>query len=350
MSGIRIDQTATLLRDGTVLVAGGSFGEGPYATLASAELYDPKSGEWTATGSMVEDRQGHTATLLDDGTVLVVGGTSELGQQGTQYRATAELFDPVTRAWRLTTPMNSARAGHTATLLADGTVLVAGGSRIDNSEWELLASAEIYNPRTATWTPVQPMAEGRQGHTATRLIGGTVLVAGGIKLNGASARSATVYDPGSRTWSNVGLMITGRNGHVATLLGDATVLVVGGQSDLGPEASAEVYQPTTRSWTRIDSMAAKRSDGTATLLQDGRVLVVGGYGTAGYGIGASTTPSAEIYDPRDSNWTSTASMPQGRRGHEAILLINGNVLVEGGNWSGDGLPSVTFLYDPDGGP
>ncbi|MEX0709986.1 MAG: kelch repeat-containing protein [Chloroflexota bacterium] len=120
------------------------------------------------------------------------------------------------------------------------------------------------------------------------------------------------------------------------------MLVVGGESDIGPQASAEVYRPSTNSWVRVASMGESRVFATATLLQDGTVLVAGGYGI---------TASAEVYDPANGRWAATAPMLQGRAGHTATLLTNGEVLVSGGDWSGGpGLPVVTFLYDPDGGP
>jgi len=331
-------QTATLLGDGTVLVAGGQ--NQPHVTKASAELYHPMSGEWTITGEMGEDRYYHSATRLDDGTVLIAGGIGISGADTTPDLATAELFDPMTGSWRATSPMNAARAGQTATLLDDGTVLVAGGFAPDGG---FLASAEIYDPRAATWTAVAPMADRRSGHTATLLEDGTVLVAGGSRAGGSSVAVATLFDPDSRTWSAAGRMGTGRYWHTATLLGDGTVLVAGGLSDIGPQASAEIYQPSTKSWVAVASMAEPRPWGpTATLLHDGTVLLVGGLNPI--------TGAAEVYDPRNRQWAATARMPQGRSFHTATLLESGEVLVLGGQKEGPGLNTVTFLYDPDGGP
>jgi DNA-binding CsgD family transcriptional regulator/N-acetylneuraminic acid mutarotase len=337
------NHTATLLNDGTVLVAGG---ERSGDTQASAELYHPDSGEWTTTGDMVTDRTAHSATLLRDGTVLVAGGTtrhvsiSDGIVLANADLAAAELFDPRTGEWHATSPMNAARAWHTATLLANGTVVVAGGSADGN----VLASAEIYDPQTATWTSVQQMADGRMNHTATRLNDGTVLVAGGSRANGTSVAIAALYDPESRTWSAAGRMIMGRNWHTATLLEDGTVLVAGGQSDIGPQASAEIYNRSTNSWTSVGSMAEPRTMATATLLHDGTVLVVGGITASG------VSASAEVYEPSNGQWAATAPLLQARARHTATLLTNGDVLVSGGDWSGEGLPQVTFLYDPDGGP
>ena len=299
MSVNRSNATTTLLRDGTVLVAGGGQ-VGPERARSSAELYHPTTGEWTTTGDMSEGRAGHTATLLDDGTVLVAGGEF-IGPEST-YRATAEIFDPKTGTWHPTSPMNAVHYGHTATLLADGTVLIAGGISFDigadpTAGGHYTTVAEIYDPRDSTWTSVASMADGRSEHTATRLKDGTVLVAGGYRTNGTSIGVAVLFHPDSRTWTDAGRMITARHAHTATLLQDGTVLVTGGSGDLGLQASTEVYHPSTKSWTAVGSMAEPRGRGaTATLLRDGTVLVTGGM-------------AIECWRPPKSSTRATASGP-----------------------------------------
>jgi hypothetical protein len=228
---------ATLLQDGRVLVAGGCCdGSGSY--LTAAELYDPGSGTWTATGNMVEVRSDATITLLSDGRVLVAGGQS-FGV------GTAELYDPNTGAWTATASMAAGRIDHTAVLLPDGRVLVAGGYAYDTTgnNGTALASAELYDPSTGTWTTTGSMAEARAGQTATLLSDETVLVAGGqdIRDNAGidSLATAELYDPVSGTWTPTADMVEARYGHLATLLLDGRVLVVGG----GTAASVELYSP-----------------------------------------------------------------------------------------------------------
>ena len=272
MKHARWGHTATLLPDGRVLVAGSFVNSGN--PIASAELYDPASGRWTATGGMTTGRGGHTATLVLDGRVLVVGGGGgDASLEGGPRSATAELYDPASGRWTATASMTVARTGFSATLLADGRVLVAGG---DGG----FAAAEVYDPASGRWTATGSMGEGRFGHTATRLTDGTVLVTGGCACSdpGAGALSSTeLYDPSSGIWTATGSMATARIFHTATLLGGGTVLVVDdGLIDKKP-ASAETYDASSGRWTLTASPARGRFGYTATLLTDGSVLLAGDY-------------------------------------------------------------------------
>ena len=279
----RYEHTATLLPNGTVLVAGGIGFNSP--VLASAELYDPASGTWAATGSLAAARFYHSATLLPNGKVLVAAGVSNEGPSGDL--ASAELYDPASGTWTATGSLGTARRLYTATLLLNGKVLVAGGQ---NGTTAFLASAELYDPASGTWAATGSLATARHFHTATLLPNGKVLVAGGGGSGGALA-IAELFDPASGIWTATNSLATGRYIPGATLLSDGTVLVAGGVDNNGSSlASAELYDPASGTWTATGSLATARVVHTATLLSDGKVLVAAGNDNNG-GILAS----AELY-------------------------------------------------------
>ncbi|AOJ05917.1 hypothetical protein WS71_00190 [Burkholderia mayonis] len=239
---VRSAHTATLLPDGKVLIAGGVDGGGN--ALSSAKLYDPINNGWTAVASMNYARSAHTATLLTNGKVLVAGGA------GISF--SSEVYDPTTNKWTVVASVSPAvveptlsRSAHTATLLPNGKVMIAGG--VDDLGRILpvsLSSAEVYDPANSAWTPVASMNHARSAHTATLLTNGKVLVAGG---RGASLSSAEVYDPANNAWTDIASLNQGRAVYAATLLPDGRVLVEGGHGSagglLGSLSSAEVYIP-----------------------------------------------------------------------------------------------------------
>ena len=308
-----------LLLDGKVLVV---CGNGPGWPLG-VEVYDPMTGTWTATGPMVTPRMQLTATRLLDGRVLAASGEGDPG-----VLASAELYDPATRSWTATGSLETDRYNATATLLPDGQVLVAGGDMFTHFFNPSVATAELYDPSTGSWTATRPMGTARSAHTATRLRDGKVLVAGGTNDNDTLSyglASAELYDPGTGTWTATGDMTQVRTWHTATLLGDGRVLVVGGFGDEGSVRSAELYDPTTGSWTLTGSLSTPRGGFTATLLSDGSVLVAGGMARD---LPASF--SAELYAPDAGTWTHTANLITARAVHTATLLPDGMVLVAGG--------------------
>lgn len=339
----RFSHTATLLRNGKVLVVGGYgpalFGPLP---LSSSELFDPSTETWTNAGTMLAEHAGHTATLLPDGKVLIVGGAYVGFGQTVTVTNTVELYDPVDGTWTATGPLNIERNAHTATLLPNGLVLVAGGYGTNDT----LDSAELYNPSNGTWTLTGALSAARYDHSATLLPNGKVLVAGGIfshfNTNDFLA-TAEIYSPSDGTWTPTVPLNTPRYDHTATLLPGGNVLIAGG---IGTNAfldsislsSTEVYDPTiypaTGMWTNTGAMNVARMEYTATLLPNGDVLVAGGQGI---GIVASS----ELFDPATQAWTMTSSMNAARHGHTSTLLPNGQVLVAGG----DGGENSAELYD-----
>jgi N-acetylneuraminic acid mutarotase len=246
MNTARGQHGATLLQSGEVLVSGGVNSAG---ILTSAELYHPSSRKWTFTGSMHTSRVSHTSTLLQNGQVLVSGGAG--GNDDSTAQTSAELFDLSTGAWSVTGTMHDSRASHTATLLNNGKVLVAGGESAVPGSITTLSSAELYDPSTGTWTRTGSMSASRVFHTATLLGDGEVLVTGGNE-NGdgcTQGASAELCNPTTGKWTVTGSMHTARGNHTATLLPNGQVLVVGGRSSnydgCSITASAELYDPAT---------------------------------------------------------------------------------------------------------
>jgi hypothetical protein len=247
MHDVRFQTAAALLPNGKVLVAGGSTNVSSVVPIRTAELYDPATGTWTYTGSMSQERWEFTLTLLTNGNVMAAGGSGTNGPV-----ASVELYDPATGVWTPTGPLQTPRASQTATLLPNGKVLVAGGTGPDPIQSSthpvdpVLASAELYDPITGTWTPTGSMGQPRQAHTATLLPNGKVLVAGGISFFGSTfPTSAELYDPATEKWSPTIPLVSGRQDHFTTLLPNGKVLVAGGfnSSDTGP--STELFDPAT---------------------------------------------------------------------------------------------------------
>ncbi len=330
--------TATLLPNGKVLVVGGVNGPGDQTASATAELYDPASGTWTATGSLATARYVHTATLLPNGKVLVAAGYND----SSGYLASAELYDPASGTWKKTGSLATARFFPTATLLPNGKVLVTGGY---NDSSPALASAELYDPASGTWTATGSLATARFFQTATLLPNGKVLVAGGNDGNGGPAlASAELYDPASGTWTATGSLATARSLQTATLLSNGRVLIAGGRSSGVRFASSELYDSASGTWTATGNLANARVRQTATLLPNGQVLVTGGVNSSGV-----ATASAELYDPAGANWTATGNLLTARIDHTATLLSNGGVLVAGGNDGSNALASAELYVGDAGG-
>jgi hypothetical protein len=348
MTTARQGHTATLLSTGKVLVVGGSSGT---SALATAELYDRTTGTWAATGSMTGARQLHSATQLNtssnsttSGKVLVAGGLN-----GTTSQNTAQLYSVSAGTWTAAANLNAARHAHTATLLADGRVLVVGGLNGTTT----LQTAALYDPSsgTGTWTatigPIPP--PGLKNHTATLLVTSNNQLNNKVLLVGGNSGTATLasvflFDPAQSAFSTLASIPSPREGHTATVLANGKLLVTGGKNGSTALATAIVFDPSTGpgSWSSAGTMTAARFGHTATLLSatissGGQVLVAGG------SSGSTSLSSAELFSGT-STWTATSAMPAPAQGHTATLLGNGAVLIAGGV-NGTTTLSAARLYD-----
>jgi Galactose oxidase, central domain len=249
------------------------------------------------------------------------------------------------RTWRVTWPNNNKAIGTRLPALIAGFLPVVSILTRRIAFLLLFVVAGLMLVRPCVGAPFQfeetgSLATARDDHTATLLPNGKVLVAGGSNNNGVNFASAELYDPATGTWTKTGSLTAGRTRHTATLLPNGKVLVAGGYDVFGnPFASAELYDPASGTWTETGSLATRRSLHTATLLPNGKVLVAGGYGL----FGDHYLTSAELYDPASGTWTATGSLNMARYNHTATLLPNGKVLVAGG-LAGGYLASAE-LYD-----
>jgi hypothetical protein len=285
------------LPDGSVLVIGGQRNGTP---LASAERYDPRTQSWSPAGTMRVPRVYATATSLPDGRVLVVGGGSapDPNEPGVdEATSSAEIFDPTSDTWQEAASMSTVRALHTATLLGNGRVLVAGGASTDGgTTGAVYASAESYDPATDTWSPAGSMSSFRYAHSAVTHANGDALVAGGWSSQASDAQSlatAEIYAQSTNTWSPAGSMSAGRGQMVMADLPDGRVLAVGGLSpSYGVNSSVDVYDPASGLWQAAADLRRGIYWPAIVVLTDGHVLVAGGARDAAANL---TTDAVEVY-------------------------------------------------------
>jgi hypothetical protein len=304
MDVARDGHTATLLANGEVLVAGGENNSTGF--LSSAELYNPSTGKWTLTGSLAVARFGHNAVRLANGQVLLAGGLDPNACCGAPSLATAELYNPSTGAWTATGSMSVGRYQFALTLLPNGEVLAAGG---DNS-----TSAELYNPMTGTWTSTGSMA------TVASSAGSVLLQNGQVFLFGPPQ----LYNSTTGTWTATTSPSQGGSGPFV-LLQNGNVFVDG-----------DLYNPSTAQWTLLPpppcTTSKQNCEAAGALLKTGKVLVAGGITSVNaqpYPI-AETNGLAALFDPSTLTWTTTGSMNISRIAQAMTLLPNGQVLVSGG--------------------
>jgi Galactose oxidase, central domain len=316
--------TATLLKDGRVLIAGGEYAPYPSpnpsnlpVTWASAELYDPATGRFSTTGSMTEPRTSHTATLLPDGRVLIAGGRRYgiTTHFDTTFLATAELYDPVTGTFTPTGDMVQAQDRQTATLLNNGKVLISGGFG-----WTVsVAMDELYDPATGAFNRV---GMGSPGSQASALFDGRILIVGGYY-----SATSLLYDAATNTAESLGYPARPIPvvAHTSTLLPTGKVLIAGGNAldkpyEQSPMAHAELYDPDTRTFQTTASLLFAREGHQAIRLPGGQVLIAGGFGCG---------RCAELFDPYTETFRLTGSMTRDREYPTATLLGNGRVLITG---------------------
>ena len=356
MTTPRANAAAIRLRDGRVLICGGTATGEVGGVLSSAELFDPAAQSFTPTGSMTVARAGQTISMLRDGRVLLTGGVQNAGFRS--ELSSAEIYDPGAGTFSATGSMTVPREGHTATMLRDGRVLVAGGS--DNGI-HTLDSAEIYDPSSGTFYRTGHLHQPRVAHVAALLGTGKVLIAGGGRggMPGGyiSYDTAELYDPASGRFSAIfPHMKSDRVGAAAVKLNDGRVLIVGGKSgrmmtsrmrnlaSLTPLNTAEVYDPEAGAFIRTGDMSAPHYLATATILDNGNVLVVGGWTIRGPLVVGMR--DAEVYMPETNAFSHVGQTNVARLTNTATLLNDGEVLIAGGVADKALITAAVEFYSP----
>ena len=328
----RYYHTATLLNDGRVLLVGGIGAT--TAASSSAELFDPATETFSLTGSLATRRYLHTATLLPSGDVLIVGGSSNPG-----VLTSAEIYRVATGTFEPGPVLRIPRAGHTATLLHDGTVLIAGGTATAAAQ----ATVEVYDPVAGAFSLIESMPTPRSGHEAALLPNGKVLVTGG-----STDRNAPLFDPVTRTWTNGGALWTARLLHTATLDGSGHVFVYGGEQpgqSGTPLITDEAFSLGTERFVGPPDHARlllARSEHSATPLADGAILFIGGNFHSPY------AGMAESYDAARGVQRVAGFLNQLRSAHTATLLPSGQVLIAGGHGPDPGALNTAETYPGTG--
>ncbi|WP_052572083.1 Kelch repeat-containing protein [Geothrix fermentans] len=337
----RLDHTASLLPDGSVLLAGG-------VESSQLERYLPSSGSFAPAGDLGTRRWAHQASALPGGGVLLTGGIGVTGNVSA-VQSTAQIYEPGTGA-RPAGAMTATRMLHAAAELADGRVLLTGGLPVTGSDIYATATAEIFNPATGGFTASGSMGTPRTGHTATRLPDGKILIAGGRDSSCAIYcplriwASAELYDPATGTFTSTGRLTQARYGHTATALPDGRVLITGGTTpdlpDTDMSSSVEIYDPATGTFAGAGTLLRPRSHHTATLLTDGRILLAHGRTT---GESSMASATLEVFDPLLSKSVLLVSNLTTRYSHTATRLLSGDVLLAGGTEGGGGI-NLTELF------
>jgi hypothetical protein len=324
------------LNDGRVFVPSSAF----FST--GSQMWNPLTNVWTAVPPSLYLRLEAASIVLNDGRVLVTGGQTSMN--------TAEIYDPASNSWSLSrSAMVNGRYLHRATKLGDGRILFTGGCTLSGCG-AAASMAEIYDPVSDTFVQTGSMSMVRTLHTATLLSDGKVLIAGGYTNTGTGVTNvAEVFDPLTGKFSPAGRMKATRSEHTATLLADGRILVTGGSTDYGAVLrSAEIYTPSTGAWTRTGAMPYLRYEHNAILLNNGKVLVAGGYSIIrdAYVV----LRGAELYDPATGVFTKTTGMIKPRLQFGLNSLPDGRVMAVGGDYAVIGphkvYPGDAEIYQP----
>ncbi len=298
---------------------------------------EPELFQVAAPAEMNMARAAHSSTTLADGRILVAGGCTQAGCDG--ISATAEIYDPGPSQFAEASSMSVGRISHTASLLPDGRVLVAGGW----TDRGVTSTSDLYHPELDRFTPGEPMVQPRAAHRAVDLGDGRILLLGGETGIGSALASAEYYDASSGTFMRANDMTQARTNHAAVRLRDGRVLVVGGRESRGSvAATAEIYDPATGIFHSTGSMAVPREKHEAVLMRDGRVLVVGGADARD-----ARHRTTEIYDPEQGVFTPGPSMqtPRYKLAGSVLMTPAGHVLVMGGGAPVEALPAGETLFE-----
>lgn len=290
------------------------------------------------TGPLSTARQLHAAATLPDGRIFVVGGVNSTSFNPPRL-ASSEIYDPTTGTWSAGAALNVARDSHGLVALADGRILAVGGNGLVSGSTQVLASAEIYDPVAGTWTLLSPMNAARVSPGIATLADGRVLIVGGD----TTGKAAEIFDPLTNTFTAAAASLHGRIAPGVAVLADGRVLLAGGYPTGQPsqnDPSSELWDPATGAWTLTGTMRGLRSDYTLTTLANGKVLAAGGF--AG---GVTFIAKAELYDPAAGTWSDTGTLNTPRVRHVAQRLDSGNVLINGGYPSTWLRESSSEVYD-----
>jgi hypothetical protein len=342
--------TLTVLDENTVLAIGGA--DAHSQSLAACEIYDPATASWTMTAPMATPRVRHTATKLADGRVVVIGGDMS-GDGAVRVTPSIEIYDPAAKRWSPGGNLLVARMNHTATLLPDGRILVVGGYN-----GNFLAECEIYDPATGSVTVTAPLLRGRMDHQSILLANGSVMMCGGRigGTDGLFLNDCEIYDPATATWRAADAMHQSRMaGYSLLRFSDGGVLAAGGRNS--PTSSApgsEIYDPATMTWRSTDPMKLPCAWQGGVLLPFDQYLITGGIIDANWADAnnINATPTCEWYDRFDGKWYFAPSLNQPRAEHEIAYLhqtVNPAlptelILVAGGRITGQGRYTSTCEY------